>query len=104
MRVREQELLTVADIAERVGRPEGVIAGYAESGRDGFPAPVNPESRGTLFYRWGEAASWLGGHLGIEAPATDPVFAVANLVLEVRKCRNQVPNVSALTDLLAESS
>lgn len=102
-RLLDQDLLTLADIADRIGRSREAVRRYAtgERGPGGFPPPVNPAREGTVFYRWSEVAPWLRQHLDLELPKIDLVFVVANLVLQTRLHRDQVPHMSALTDLLA---
>lgn len=103
LRVLDEELLTLADIADRVGRSRESIRRYAtgERGGGGFPLPVNPGREGTVFYRWSEVAPWLRDRLGIEVPDTDPALLVADLVLQARQYRDRVVHMSALNDLLA---
>lgn len=103
LRVLDEELLTLADIADRAGRSRESIRRYAtgERGGGGFPLPVNPGREGTVFYRWSEVAPWLSDRLGIEVPHTDPALLVADLVLQVRQHRDRVVHMSALNDLLA---
>lgn len=102
-RVLDEDLLTLADIADRAGRSRESVRRYAtgERGGGGFPLPVNPGRDGTVFYRWSEVAPWLRDRLGIDAPAVDPALVVADLLLQVRQHRDHVPHMSALTDLLA---
>lgn len=102
MRVRDDDLLTLADIADRVGRSRESVRRYAtgERGGGGFPPPVNPEHEGTLFYRWSEVGGWLRERLGIEVDETDRVLVVANLLLQARQHRHQLPHLPALATLL----
>ncbi|GAA4680191.1 helix-turn-helix transcriptional regulator [Phytohabitans rumicis] len=102
-RLLDQDLLTLADIADRIGRSREAVRRYAAGtrGPGGFPAPVNPAREGTVFYRWSEVAPWLRDHLDIDLPKVDLVFVVANLVLQTRLHREHVPHMSALTDLLS---
>jgi hypothetical protein len=103
MRVRDDDLLTLADIADRVGRSRESVRRYAtgERGGGGFPPPVNPEHEGTLFYRWSEVSLWLRERLGIEVDDTDRVLVVANLLLQARQHRDHVEHLSTLAELLA---
>lgn len=102
-RLLVQDLVTLADIADRIGRSREAVRRYATGSRGpgGFPAPVNPSRDGTVFYRWSEVVPWLRDRLGIELPQLDIVYVVANLVLQTRIYRHEVPHMSALTDLLA---
>ncbi|MGH3679918.1 MAG: helix-turn-helix transcriptional regulator [Natronosporangium sp.] len=103
LRVLDEDLLTLADIADRAGRSRESIRRYAtgERGGGGFPLPANPGREGTVFYRWSEVAPWLRDRLGIDIPDTDPALVVANLVLQARQHRDRVVHMSALNDLLA---
>jgi hypothetical protein len=103
LRVLDEDLLTLGDIADRIGRTREAVRRYAAGERNagGFPPPVNPTRDGTLFYRWSEVAPWLRENLQIEVPDADPVLVVANLVLQARPHRHRVEHLSALTDLLA---
>jgi hypothetical protein len=102
VRVLDQDLLTLADIADRIGRSRESVRRYATGDRGGgdFPPPSNPARDGTVFYRWSEVAPWLRDHVGIEVPEADPTLAVANLVLQARQHREQVTHMSALVGLL----
>lgn len=103
LRVLDQDLLTLADIAQRIGQSRESVRRYAtgERGPGNFPPPVNPAREGTVFYRWSEVAPWIRRNLGLEVPDTDPALVVANLVLQARQHRHRVPHITALTKLLA---
>ena len=103
LRVQDEDLLTLADIAVRIGQSRESVRRYAtgDRGPGGFPPPVNPAREGTVFYRWCEAAPWVREHLGIDVPDTDPALVVANLILQARQHRHRVEHMSALSDLLA---
>jgi hypothetical protein len=103
LRVLDEDLLTLADIADRIGQSRESVRRYAagERGPGRFPPPVNPVRDGTVFYRWTEVVPWLRTGLGLDVPEVDPVLVFANLVLQARLHRERVPRASALTDLLA---
>jgi hypothetical protein len=103
MRVLDDDLLTLADIANRIGQSRESIRRYAtgQRGNGGFPPPVNPARGGSTFYRWSEVVPWLRQRLNIEVADTDPALVVANLVLQARQHRDRVEHISALSDLLA---
>jgi predicted DNA-binding transcriptional regulator AlpA len=103
LRVVDEDLLTLADIADRIGQSRESVRRYAtgERGPGDFPPPVNPSREGTAFYRWSEVAPWIRERIGIDVPDIDPALVVANLVLQARQHRNKVAHLSALTDLLA---
>jgi hypothetical protein len=101
--VVDQDLLTLADIADRIGRSRESIRRYVtgDRGAGGFPPPVNPRRDGVQFYRWIEVVPWLRTRLDIEIEDADPALVVANLVLQARQHRHRVDHMSALSDLLA---
>ncbi len=103
VRVIDEDLLTLADIADRVGQSRESIRRYAtgERGPGDFPPPVNPARDGTVFYRWSEVAPWLRERLKIEVEDTDPALVMANLVIQARQFIGRVDHASALTGLLA---
>lgn len=102
LRVLDEDLLTLADIADRIGRSRESVRRYAtgERGGGGFPPPVNPGRDGTMFYRWSKVAPWLREQLGIDAPESDPALVVADLLLQVREHSGRVVHMSALRDQL----
>jgi hypothetical protein len=103
LRIVDEDLLTLGDIADRIGRSRESVRRYTTGERGGgqFPPPVNPNRDGTLFYRWSEVAPWLRGRLDVVVPDSDVVLVVANLILQARQHRHQVEHMSALSDLLA---
>ena len=103
MRVRDEDLVTLADIGDRVGQSRESIRRYAtgERGPGGFPPPVNPGREGTVFYRWSEVAPWVREHLAVNVPDVAAALIVANLILQARRIQGQVDNMDALRDLLA---
>jgi len=103
MRVLDDDLLTLADIADRIGKSREAVRRYAAGtrGAGGFPPPVNPDRGGTTFYRWSEVGPWLRDHLGIDVPEIDPALIVANLVLQARQHRSRVAHMEVLASLLA---
>ncbi|GIH18071.1 helix-turn-helix transcriptional regulator [Rugosimonospora africana] len=103
LRVVDEDLLTLADIADRISQSRESVRRYAsgERGPGDFPPPVNPRRDGTLFYRWSEVAPWLRQRLQVQLPEANPALVVANLVLQARQHRHQVAHMSALSELLA---
>lgn len=103
VRVLDEDLMTLADVADRIGQSRESVRRYAtgERGPGGFPPPVNPVRDGTVFYRWIEVAPWLRDRLGLDIPEIDPALVYANLVLQARRHRDRVADASVLTDLLA---
>jgi hypothetical protein len=103
VRVVDEDLLTLADIADKVGQSRESIRRYAsgDRGPGGFPPPVNPARDGTIFYRWSEVAPWMRESLGVDVPDEDLALVVANLVLQTRPLIGRVDKAWVLTDLLA---
>lgn len=103
VRILDEDLLTLADVADRINQSRESVRRYAtgERGPGDFPPPLNPGRDGTLFYRWSEVGPWLRDHFGIDVHAIDFTLVVANLVLQARQHRHQVEHISVLADLLA---
>lgn len=103
LRIVDEDLLTLADIADRIGQSRESVRRYAtgERGPGAFPPPANHGRDGAMFYRWSEVAPWLRDRLGLDVADADAVLVVANLVLQARRHRDKVAHMSALTDLLA---
>jgi hypothetical protein len=102
VRVLDTDLVTLADIGNRLKQSRESVRRYAtgERGPGGFPPPANPAREGTVFYRWSEVAPWARGQLGVEVPDIDPTLVVANLILQARQHKDQVDHLSALSGLL----
>lgn len=102
LRILSNDLVTLQDIAERVGRSRESLRRYTtgERGSGGFPPPVNPMREGTSFYRWSEVVGWLRGNLGLDLPDVDPEIIVADLLLQARCYRDQVDHMATLKKLL----
>ena len=104
VRVVDEDLLTLADIAQRIGQSRESIRRYStgERGAGGFPPPVNPEREGTAFYWWTEVAPWMRTNIAATTVAPDPTLAVANLLLQVRELSSQVLQLPTLLTLLGD--
>jgi hypothetical protein len=103
VRALDEDLLTLADIADRISQSRESVRRYAsgERGPGGFPPPVNPNRDGIVFYWWSEVSLWLRARLDVDVPDVDPALVVANLVLQAHQHRHRVAHMSALSDLLA---
>ena len=79
LRVLDEALLTLADIADRIGRSRESVRRYAtgERASGGFPPPVNPARDGVAFYRWSEVVPWLRTYLHLDVLHSDPALVVA---------------------------
>ena len=103
VRVIDEDLVTLADVADRLSQSRESVRRYA-TGRRGpgaFPPPINPARDGTLFYRWSEVAPWVRDRLGIEVPDSNPTLVMANLLLQARGVVDRVEGAPALARLLA---
>jgi hypothetical protein len=93
VRIADAGLVSMADIAARMGRTREsvrlLIAG--ERGPGGFPPPVtDPRSRYRL-WRWSEVERWLATELDVGAqPGDEHVLAAINAGLELRQHRRHV--------------
>ena len=84
VRVLDTDLVTLADIGNRIGQSRESVRRYVtkERGPGEFPPPVNPTREGTVFYRWSEVAPWIRNRLGLHVPDIDPTLVVANLIVQ----------------------
>ena len=93
VRIADAGLVSMADIATRIGRTrEGVrLLITGARGPGGFPPPItDPRSRYRL-WRWSDAALWLTRSLGEElAVADDEILAAYNAGLELRHHRRRL--------------
>ena len=93
VRIADAGLVSMADIAARVGRTrEGVrLLITGARGPGGFPPPItDPRSRYRL-WRWSDVALWLTKHLGEElAIADEEILAAFNAGLELRHHRRRL--------------
>ena len=88
-RIADAGLVTMADIAARIGRTrEGVrLLVNGARGPGGFPSPVtDPRSRYRL-WRWSEVQAWIRAYLGEEQVESrdDDVLTAVNASLELRR-------------------
>jgi hypothetical protein len=102
LRVLDGDLLTLADIADRIGRSREGIRRYATGSRGSgdFPPPVNPDRGGTAFYRWSEVAPWLQSQLGVDVPDSDDALVAVNLALQLRQFKDRVDDFPRAVDLI----
>lgn len=103
LRFIDEDLLTLAEIADRIGRSRESVRRYSigERGGGDFPPPVNPGHGGTVFYRWSEVAPWLRSRVDVDAPDVEPALVVANHLLQTLVQSPRVPNVGVLHRLFA---
>jgi hypothetical protein len=101
-RVREDDdLVSLGVIAQRVGRSETVVRGWAagETGPGGFPAPVTAHPRRPC-YSWREVVPWLRVHCGHRPPELEATLRAVNLALELRSLTPDVDRMAAIRALL----
>lgn len=107
VRVLDGDIVSLQDIADRIGQSRESVRRYASAvrGQRGFPAPVNPSREGTTFYRWSEVSPWIRENLDVkvELAGTDHALVMANLVLQVRLLKDEVEQADALLALLRSS-
>lgn len=100
--VRDDDLVTLATIADRVGRSHEAVWRWAvgSTGPGGFPAPAD-NRLGTAYYRWSPVAAWLRRRLAIPVADPEPVLAAVNLALRLRALAPRVSRMDAIRALIA---
>ena len=88
LRIEPEDLVTMAEIARRMGRSREsvrlLIAG--ERGPGGFPAPVSRLRERSPLWRWSDVAAWANAPLGHQD--RDAALAASiNAALEIRRQR-----------------
>lgn len=108
-RVDGTDLVTLAEIARRVGRCRETVRLWStgELGPGGFPPPLNP-GRATAIYSWSEIVPWLTGPADRCAALADrdlagPVLAAAELALRLRAMSDQLADPLPIWELLMPS-
>jgi hypothetical protein len=93
LHVEPDELVTAAEIAERLDKSKEYIRLLASGERGGgaFPAPVSHMRTRNRLWRWTEIAAWAGQASPEELHAAF-VLAAANAVLELRALREHIPD------------
>jgi hypothetical protein len=102
VRVESQDLLTMADIARRLGRTRESVRLLVEGkrGKGGFPKPHSGSGR-WRFWRWSDVAGWIGD-LPVEEVDRSRTIAAVNAALELRRQRAELGSAErALIDSLA---
>ncbi len=92
VRVEPDDLVTAADIAERMGRTREsvrlLIAGARGPG--GFPAPVWRLRTRNRLWRWSDVAAW--AKLDTTSGADARLVAAVNAALELRRVVTELPD------------
>ena len=91
-RVEPDDLVTMAEIAERLGRTREsvrlLITG--DRGPGGFPPPVSHLRSRNRLWRWSDVASWVG-EADTEERAKARLIAAVNAALELRTATTDLP-------------
>jgi hypothetical protein len=87
------ELVTAAEIADRLGKSKEYIRLLANGERGGgaFPAPVSHMRTRNRLWRWPDVAAWAGVVKPNEVHDAY-VLAAVNAMLDLRQLRTQVPD------------
>lgn len=92
LRVEPDDLVTVSEIAERLGRTREsvrlIVAG--ERGRGDFPGPVSHLRSRNRLWRWSEVAVWAGVKGSVQ-PEQAQLLAAINAALELRNRSATLP-------------
>lgn len=105
VRVCDNDWLTLADIAARIGRSREIVRLWSigRQGAGGFPPPLNPGCD-TRFYSWTEVSHWLRRRMGYELPGPGPDLVMANLLLQARRLASRVLDPQTLSAIIAPYS
>ena len=108
-RVEPDELVTMSDIAARIGRTRENVRQMATGlrGPGGFPAPVAKLTKRSPIWRLMDVLRWLkdrqAAAVDEEELAQAEVIAGANALLEIRRVTVQTPPLRNLSRVLATS-
>jgi hypothetical protein len=100
--VRDDDLVTLAMIADRVGRSREAVRLWAvgRTGAGAFPAPADVRL-GVAHYRWSQVAPWLRERMGVAVADPEPVLTAVNLALQLRALAPRVSRMDAIRALIA---
>lgn len=85
-RVEDDQLVTLAEIAERTGRTREAARQWSEGiTRQGFPPPALRADARSKLWRWADVAAWLGDD---DDAGEARVIAAVNAALELRTARD----------------
>lgn len=93
VRIEPDDLVTMAEIAERLGRTREsvrlIVSG--ERGKGDFPAPLSHLRSRSRLWRWSEVAEWAGA--GSPEERQNARFTASlNAALELRRQRQELPD------------
>ena len=99
-RLEPDDLVTIPDIAERLGRTAESVRLLANGERGGgtFPAPISHLVTKHRMWRWSDVAAW-AGQLDAEHVHNARLIAATNAMLELRQIHETDPDL--LKDLRA---
>jgi hypothetical protein len=109
IRVENDNLVTIAAIARRLGRSHESVRLYARNkrGPGNFPAPVGKIDDKTAVWEWGDIAQWWqqAHDDPVEGTADTAFLTIINDVLEMRRAvarlaSDQDEELAAVADLL----
>lgn len=103
LRIDTDDLVTMSDIARRLGRTRESVRLLASGkrGKGDFPPPLSRLGSRSPFWRWTDVAAW-AGTLSPEEQARARLIAAVNAALELRRQRAELDGSErALIDALA---
>lgn len=104
LRVEPDDLVTIAAIADRVGRSHESVRLLArgERGHGDFPAPAGQLDAKTRVWRWSEVARWFEDGVGPLAAGQEAGFlAAVNDLLDLRRVAPEAIDDSIASDMAA---
>ena len=109
-RLEADELVTLSDIAERIGRTVESVRQHVQGlrGHGDFPAPAARAGQRVQLWHWSDVADWAQSHVELAtaladaAAETDPHLARAyGAAVALRRCRRDLdPNERAQIEAL----
>jgi predicted DNA-binding transcriptional regulator AlpA len=102
LRVEPDDLVTMSEVAERLGRSRESVRLLVTGarGRGDFPPPVSHLKARTRLWRWSEIAAWAGRHDQPVDPHVASAIAAINAALILRET---VPGLAATERALVDS-
>lgn len=88
VRIEPDDLLTMSEIAKRLGRTRESVRLLVSGrrGRGNFPLPVSHATSRSRYWRWSDVAAWVG-NLPSEEVERARLIAAVNAALELRRHR-----------------
>lgn len=107
IRVEPDELVTLSDIASRIGRSRESIRLYAngERGSGGFPPPISHIKGRSPLWRWTDVVPWLARHVvkeHLQVAQEAGVIAAMNALLEFRRRLPDLRRIGPFQSILHE--